>query len=88
METKGDHRQVKVPSAPAPSTAMLEAATRYRDAWEAVRALPPEAEMSDRDLVEMHGAALALIWATGTQTLGDALALLHRLEGANGRTSS
>ena len=88
METIGDHSQVKLKSAPRPSKAMLEAATRYRDAWEAVRRRRPGAEISDRDLVEMHGAALALIWATGTMNLGDALALLHEWERAPGLPSA
>jgi hypothetical protein len=58
---------------------MLEAAARYKDAWEAVR-WSPGAEMSARDLIEMQGTALALIWSTGTSNLGEALDLVHRLE--------
>ena len=88
VETKDDHPQRTVEAAPLPSKAMLEAAARYRGAWEAVRSRSPGSDVSRRDLIEMHGAALALIWATATTNVVDALALLDRLDPAQECTSA
>jgi hypothetical protein len=80
VETDGGTTQVTLASASAPSKARLEAATRYGAAWEAVRSRASGSALSDGDLIEMHGAALALIWATGTMHLEEALAILHKLD--------
>ena len=40
--------------------------------------------MADLDIVEMHEAALALIFATGTKDLVAALGVLHDVEEGEG----
>jgi hypothetical protein len=60
---------------------MIAAATRFKEAWETGMKRSADGEiLSDRDIVEMHEAALALIWATGTTSLQDALDVLHDFE--------
>lgn len=71
-----------------PSERMIEAAahylagaTRCKETWEAsIRQSEAGDELTDRDLMEMHGAALGMIWATHTQDLDAALTILDRLE--------
>jgi hypothetical protein len=36
--------------------------------------------LTDRFIIEMHETSLALIWATGTTNLEEALAVFHKLE--------
>jgi hypothetical protein len=63
------------------SEAMIAAARRFRESWELTMERGNGGEvLTDREIVEMHEAALALIWATGTTNLNDALDLLHRFE--------
>jgi hypothetical protein len=50
-----------------PSHRMIAAATRLRDAW----------KVPFLDIVEMHDAALGLIFAAGTKDLASALDVLH-----------
>jgi predicted transcriptional regulator len=64
-----------------PSPAMLAAAKRFKAAWEAGMARSADGEvLTDRDVIEMHETSLALIWATGTTNLEEALAIFHQLE--------
>jgi len=46
---------------------MIAAATRFRDAW----------STPELDLVELHKAALGLMWTTGTTDLQAALDVFH-----------
>ena len=63
------------------AAAYLAGATRCKVTWEALLRQADEGEdLTDRDLVEMHSAALGMIWATHTQDLDSALAILDRLE--------
>ncbi len=63
------------------AAAYLAGATRCKMTWEAsLRRVAAGEPMTDRDLVEMHGAALGMIWATHTRDLDSALAILDRLE--------
>jgi hypothetical protein len=60
---------------------MLAAAARFKEAWEAdMRRSSSGAVLSDREIVEMHEAALALVWATGTTNLGEALDVMRQLD--------
>jgi hypothetical protein len=61
---------------------MMAAAARFKEAWDtAKRRSDTGAVLSDRrDIVEMHEAALGLIWATGTNDLQGALDVFHRYE--------
>jgi hypothetical protein len=60
---------------------MIAAATRFKEAWESGMERSAGGEiLSDREIVEMHEAALALIWATGTTDLQDALDVLHNFD--------
>ena len=46
---------------------MLTAARRFRGAWEGDRERSAQGDvLTDPEIVEMHEAALGLIWATGT----------------------
>ena len=64
-----------------PSKRMIAAATRFKEAWETgMRRSGEGVALSDLDIVEMHEAALALIWATGTTDLQGALDVLHEYE--------
>ncbi len=66
---------------PTPSAAMLAAATRFKETWEAGMQRSADGEvLSDRDIVEMHEASLGLIWATGTMDMQEALDVFHALE--------
>jgi hypothetical protein len=58
---------------------MLAAARRFKEAREVllVRASAGEV-LSDREIVEMHEAAFALMWATGTTDVRQAMDALHR----------
>jgi hypothetical protein len=61
----------------------LASAIRSKDAWDRSFQKSDEGgSLSPRDLVEMHGAALGLVWATHTVDLDAALAVLHRVETA------
>jgi hypothetical protein len=63
------------------AAAYLAGATRCKMTWEASFQRVDQGEpMTNRDLVEMHGAALGMIWATHTTDLDSALAILDRLE--------
>jgi hypothetical protein len=61
-----------------PAKRIIAAATRFKEAWN-----PPlgqgdrERTLRDIDIVEMHNAALGLISATGTDSLQEALDVLH-----------
>jgi hypothetical protein len=64
-----------------PSPAMLAAAKRFKAAWEAGMSRSADGEvLTDRDIIEMHETSLALIWATATTNLEEALAVFHKLE--------
>lgn len=64
-----------------PSPAMLAAAKRFKAAWEASMSRSADGVvLTDRDIIEMHETSLALIWATGTTNLEEALAVFHKLE--------
>jgi hypothetical protein len=71
-----------------PSERMIQAAAHYlagasrcRETWESsIRQSEAGAELTDRDLMEMHGAALGMVWATHTRDLASALDILDRLE--------
>jgi hypothetical protein len=64
-----------------PSETMMAAAARCKEAWERVRLRSAAgAVLSDRDIVEMHEAALGLIWATGTNDLQAALDVFHQYD--------
>ena len=66
--------------APVRSEAMIAAATRFKEAWEEGMRRSADGDVfTDRDIVEMHEASLGLIWATGTQTMQEALDVFHRL---------
>jgi hypothetical protein len=59
----------------------LAGATRCKETWESsFRRSEEGVELTGRDLVEMHGAALGMVWATHTRDLDSALAILDRLE--------
>jgi hypothetical protein len=70
---------------------MIEAAARYiagatrcKEAWDAsFRQSDRGNRLTDRDLMEMHGAGLGLIWTTHTNDLPSALATLRRVEAIN-----
>jgi hypothetical protein len=53
-----------------PAQRIIAAATRLREAW----------AKADLDVVEMHEAALGLMWTTGTKDLAAALGILHDVE--------
>jgi hypothetical protein len=58
---------------------MLAAARRCKEAWEALVVRGSAGQvLSDREIVEMHEAALALMWATRTTDVGHALDALRR----------
>jgi hypothetical protein len=71
-----------------PSERMIEAAahylagaTRCKETWEStLRQSEEGVELTDRDLLELHSAALGMVWATHTRDLDSALAILDRLE--------
>jgi len=63
-----------------PSKKMIAAATRFKEAWEAGMRRGQGMALTDLDIIEMHEAALALIWATGTTDLQGALDVLHEYE--------
>jgi hypothetical protein len=57
----------------------MAAAGRFKEAWDTAKQRSETGTaLSDRDIVEMHEAALGLIWATGTNDLQAALDVLHR----------
>ena len=59
----------------------LAGATRCKENWESsIRQSQAGDELTDRDLMEMHGAALGMVWATHTRDLDSALTILERLE--------
>jgi hypothetical protein len=64
-----------------PSKKMIAAATRFKEAWEAGMRRGQGMALTDLDIIEMHEAALALIWATGAKDLQGALDVLHDYEG-------
>lgn len=65
-----------------PAKRIIAAATRFREAWNpSARSGEEEGALSDIDIVEMHNAALALIAATNTDNLQEALDALHAYEG-------
>jgi hypothetical protein len=60
---------------------MIAAATRFKESWDtAMRHHDEGAALSHRDVIEMHEAALGLIWATNTTTLEQALEVLNDYE--------
>jgi len=67
---------------------MIDAAAQYiacarrcKQTWDASFRKSHEGHgLSERDLMEMHGAALGLIWTTHTTDLQSALALLYHVE--------
>ncbi len=64
-----------------PAKEMIAAATRFKEAWDGESRAGADGGPPTRlDVVELHEAALGLIWATGTATLGDALAVLTDLD--------
>ncbi len=71
-----------------PSERMIESTARYiagatrcKQAWDASFRRSHDGDgLSDRDLMEMHGAGLGLIWTTHTTDLQSALALLYQIE--------
>ena len=52
----------------------IACATRCREAWDA--SFWSEDRLTDRELMEMHGAGLGLIWATHQTDLQSALVTL------------
>jgi hypothetical protein len=59
----------------------LAGATRCKEAWDAsFRQSDSGHRLTDRDLMEMHGAGLGLIWTTHTNDLPSALATLRQVE--------
>lgn len=61
-----------------PAKRIIAAATRFKEAWNPPTApVDPEWTLRDVDIVEMHNAALGLISATGTDSLQEALDVLH-----------
>jgi hypothetical protein len=65
-----------------PAKRIIAAATRFREAWNpSVGSGDGERALSDINIVEMHNAALALIAATDTESLQEALDALHAYEG-------
>ena len=67
---------------------MIEAAARYiagaircKEAWdESFTRSDGGHRLTNRDLMEMHGAGLGLIWTTHTNDLPSALATMRQLE--------
>jgi hypothetical protein len=63
----------------------LAAATRCQEAWDASFRQSDEGHrLTNRDLMEMHGAGLALMWTTHTNDLPSALARLRQVEAISG----
>jgi hypothetical protein len=61
-----------------PAKRIIAAATRFKEAWNpSLGPDKPQWALSDIDIVEMHNAALGLISATGTDSLQQALDVLH-----------
>jgi hypothetical protein len=59
----------------------LAAATRCRHAWDDVFDRHDNGQpLTKRDLVEMHGAGLGLMWTTHSTDLSSALALLRQVD--------
>jgi hypothetical protein len=59
----------------------IAGATRCKEAWDAsFRQSEDGHRLTDRDLMEMHGAGLGLIWTTHTNDLSSALATLRLVE--------
>jgi hypothetical protein len=64
-----------------PSKKMIAAATRFKEAWDVESGHDGGGQPLRRlDVVELHEAALGLIWATGTTTLRDALDVLTEFD--------
>ncbi len=64
-----------------PSKKMIAAATRFKEAWDVELCDGADGRPLRRlDVVELHEAALGLIWATGTTTLRDALDVLTEID--------
>jgi hypothetical protein len=61
-----------------PTNAIIEAARRYKEAFDAsvTRATLAQAT-TPVDIIEMHQATLGLMWATHTKTLQEALKVLN-----------
>jgi hypothetical protein len=54
---------------------------RGKEAWDlSFRRSDEGGRLTERDLIEMHGAGLGLMWTTHTTDLHSALAVLHRVE--------
>jgi hypothetical protein len=61
-----------------PSKRIIAAATRFKEAWDSsLTDGGLRRRLSDFDVVEMHEAAVALMVATKTETLQEALDVLH-----------
>jgi len=71
-----------------PSERRITAATRYiasaircREIWNSCfRRSDGGDRLSDRDLIEMHGAGLGLVWTTHSKDLHSALATLNQVD--------
>lgn len=59
----------------------IASAMRCKEAWDAAfRQSDESGRLAARQLAEMHGAGLGLMWTTHTKDLHSALAVLHRVE--------
>jgi hypothetical protein len=59
----------------------IAGATRCKETWDAsFRRSHEGCRLTERDLMEMHGAGLGLIWTTHTNDLHSALATLRQVE--------
>jgi hypothetical protein len=66
----------------------LAGATRCKKTWdEFFRQSDDGHRLAERQLAEMHGAGLGLMWSTHTKDLHSALAVLHRVD-AYGATAA
>lgn len=64
-----------------PPKEIIAAATRLKEAWDVSLRRRIEGQgLSDADIVEMHEAALGLMWATKAATLQEALDVLNAYE--------
>jgi hypothetical protein len=65
----------------ASASRYIAAATRCRQSWDDAFARSDDGHrLSARELLEMHGAGLGLMWTTHSTDLSSALGLLHQVE--------
>jgi hypothetical protein len=69
-----------------PTNAMIEAASRYKEVFNATMTRATHGHVSTpAGIIEIHQATLGLMWATHTTTFQEALSVLNGVETTHGR---